>query len=90
MDVEYSTQIPFQFEDTDGFIELCFDAEDRQTTDARQRDCSTKGWLVRPHRSPSRVSSYNCQYYLSTCMHALLDQSECYQSIWQFDSSSFS
>ena len=61
-----STQIPFQFEDTDGFIELCFDAKDReerQATDARQReeitDCSTKGWSIRPHQTPTKVSSYN-------------------------------
>ena len=61
------SQIPFQFEDTDGFIELCFDAKDReerQATDARQReeitDCSTKGWLIRPHETPTKVSS--CSY----------------------------
>ena len=56
MDVEHSTQIPFQFEDPNGFIELCFDAKDRQATDAKQRDCSTKGWSVRPHQNPLKVS----------------------------------
>ena len=65
-ELKRSTQIPFQFEDTDGFIELCFDAKDReerQATDARQREeitgCSTKGWSIRPHQTPTKVSSYN-------------------------------
>ena len=65
-ELKRSIQIPFQFEDTDGFIELCFDAKDReerQATDARQReeitDCSTKGWSIRPHQTPTKVSSYN-------------------------------
>ena len=64
-ELKRSTQIPFQFEDTDGSIELCFDAKDReerQATDARQReeitDCSTKGWSIRPHQTPTKVSSY--------------------------------
>ena len=62
-ELKRSTQIPFQFENTDGFIELCFDAKDReerQSTDARQKeeitDCSTKGWSIRPHQKPTRVS----------------------------------
>ena len=65
-ELKHSTQIPFEFEDTDGSIELCFDAKDReerQATDARQReeitDCSTKGWSIRPHQTPTKVSSYN-------------------------------
>ena len=42
---EQSSQIPFMFEDEDGFIELCFDAE----------QCA-KGWAVRPRETPTRVS----------------------------------
>ena len=42
---EQSSQIPFKFEDEDGFIELCFDAE----------QCA-KGWAVRPRETPTRVS----------------------------------
>ena len=71
-ELKHSTQIPFQFEDTDGSIELCFDAKDReerQATDARQReeitDCSTKGWSIRPHQTPTKVSSYN---YTCNCI----------------------
>ena len=69
-ELKRSTQIPFQFEDTDGFIELCFDAKDkeeRQATDARQReeitDCSTKGWSIRPHQTPTKVSILFCILY---------------------------
>ena len=65
-ELKCSTQIPFQFEDTDGSIELCFDVKDReerQATDARQReeitDCSTKGWSIRAHQTPTKVSNYN-------------------------------
>ena len=66
-ELKCSTQIPFQFEDTDGSIELCFDAKDReerQATDARQReeitDCSTKGWSIRPHQTPTNVIVFHC------------------------------
>ena len=44
--VEKSIEVSFQFkDDDDGFIELCFDDE----------KCP-KGWSVRPHQDPTRVS----------------------------------
>ena len=42
------SKITFNFEDDDGYIELCFDTVK-----------FTKGWSVIPNEVPTRVSKYN-------------------------------
>ena len=49
---DLDSEISFNFEDVDGYIELCFDTV----------QC-TKGWSVVPNEIPTKVSNHNNNYF---------------------------
>ena len=74
--VECNVQICFQFEVTDGFIELLL-AREMDGEEEINTDDDFKGWSIRPHQKPTRVSifiilSFIClRYYIHRLVRSL-------------------